>query len=231
MPYIVIIIDELADIMQAYPRELESAIVRLAQMSRAVGIHLILSTQRPSVNVITGLIKANVPARVALQVASQIDSRTILDASGAEKLLGAGDMLYISGEMSKPTRIQSAFMSETEVKAVVKYLSGLSSDKLPDEINLSTGSISTERDALFSSSFDEDEAGDNDDELYEDARMIVIEAGKASTSYLQRRLRIGYARAARLMDMLEDRSVIGPGDGAKPRTVLVKTGDETAGLV
>lgn len=229
MPYIVIILDELADIMQTYPRELESAIVRLAQMSRAVGIHLILSTQRPSVNVITGLIKANVPARVALQVASQIDSRTILDASGAEKLLGAGDMLYISGEMSKPTRIQSAFMSETEVKAVVKYLVNLPTDGLPDtdEINLSSGSISNERDPLFSSSFDNDEGGNDDDELYEDARQIVIEAGKASTSYLQRRLKVGYARAARLMDMLEDRSVIGPGDGAKPRTVLEKSGGET----
>ncbi len=225
MPYIVIILDELADIMQTYPRELESAIVRLAQMSRAVGIHLILSTQRPSVNVITGLIKANVPARVALQVASQIDSRTILDASGAEKLLGAGDMLYMSGEMSKPTRIQSAFMSETEVKEVVKYLAGLSTDKLPDEINFSQGSISNERDSVFSSSFDEDE-GNDDDDLYEDARMIVIEAGKASTSYLQRRLKVGYARAARLIDMLEDRSVIGPGDGAKPREVLEKAGNQ-----
>ncbi|OHA85719.1 MAG: hypothetical protein A2481_01140 [Candidatus Yonathbacteria bacterium RIFOXYC2_FULL_47_9] len=227
MPYIVIILDELADIMQTYPRELESAIVRLAQMSRAVGIHLILSTQRPSVNVITGLIKANVPARVALQVASQIDSRTILDASGAEKLLGAGDMLYMSGEMSKPTRIQSAFMSETEVKEVVKYLVGLATDKLPDEINFSQGSISNERDSVFSSSFDEDE-GNDDDDLYEDARMIVIEAGKASTSYLQRRLKVGYARAARLIDMLEDRSVIGPGDGAKPREVLEKAGTETS---
>jgi S-DNA-T family DNA segregation ATPase FtsK/SpoIIIE len=225
MPYVVVIIDELADIMQAYPRELESSIVRLAQMSRAVGIHLILSTQRPSVNVITGLIKANVPARVALQVASQIDSRTILDASGAEKLLGAGDMLYMSGEMSKPTRIQSAFMSETEVKAVVKYLAGLSTEKLPDEINLSQGSISTDRDAVFSSSFEEDDAGDDDD-LYEDARLIVIEAGKASTSYLQRRLKVGYARAARLIDMLEERGIIGAGDGAKPRTVLEKPGTE-----
>ncbi|MBI5400663.1 MAG: DNA translocase FtsK 4TM domain-containing protein [Candidatus Yonathbacteria bacterium] len=222
MPYIVIILDELADIMHAYPRELESAIVRLAQMSRAVGIHLILSTQRPSVNVITGLIKANVPARVALQVSSQIDSRTILDASGAEKLLGAGDMLYISGEMSKPTRIQSAFMSETEVKAVVKYLAHLPNKGLPntDEINLSSGSISNECDSLFSSSFDEDAEGSDDDDLYEDARLIIIEAGKASTSYLQRRLKVGYARAARLMDMLEDRNVIGPGDGAKPRQVL-----------
>ncbi|MDO8604771.1 MAG: DNA translocase FtsK 4TM domain-containing protein [bacterium] len=228
MPYIVIILDELADIMQAYPRELESAIVRLAQMSRAVGIHLILSTQRPSVNVITGLIKANVPARVALQVSSQIDSRTILDASGAEKLLGAGDMLYISGEMSKPTRIQSAFMSETEVKAVVKYLANMPTDGLPDtdEINLSSGSISNERDPLFSSSFEE-ESGNDDDEMYEDARLIVIEAGKASTSYLQRRLKLGYARAARLIDMLEERGVIGAGDGAKPREVLEKPGTAT----
>lgn len=231
MPYIVVIIDELADIMQAYPRELESAIVRLAQMSRAVGIHLILSTQRPSVNVITGLIKANVPARIALQVSSQIDSRTILDASGAEKLLGAGDMLYISGEMSKPVRIQSAFMSEGEVKATVKYLAGLGTDQLPDEINFSTGSISTERDSIFESSFEEDKDDDGDDDLYEDARAVVIEAGKASTSYLQRRLKIGYSRAARLIDMLEERSVIGPGDGAKARTVLVKPGDATDGLV
>ncbi len=231
MPFIVIIIDELADIMMAYPRELESAIVRLAQMSRAVGIHLILSTQRPSVNVITGLIKANIPARIALQVASQIDSRTILDASGAEKLLGAGDMLYISGEMSKPTRIQCPYMSEAEVKSVVKYLAGLSTDTVPDEINFSQGSISSEKDSIFSSSFEDNEKDGDEDDLYEDARAIVIEAGKASTSYLQRRLRVGYARAARLMDMLEDRSVIGPGDGAKPRTVLVKAGDETGGLV
>lgn len=227
MPYIVIILDELADIMQSYPRELESAIVRLAQMSRAVGIHLILSTQRPSVNVITGLIKANVPARVALQVASQIDSRTILDASGAEKLLGAGDMLYISGEMSKPTRIQSAFMSETEVKAVVKYLANMPTEGIPDtdEINLSSGSISNEKDSIFSSSFDE-EAENDDDDLYEDARAIIIEAGKASTSYLQRRLKVGYARAARLIDMLEERGVIGPGDGAKAREVLETPGTD-----
>lgn len=221
MPYIVVVIDEIADIMQSYPRELESAIVRLAQMSRAVGIHLILSTQRPSVNVITGLIKANIPARIALQVASQIDSRTILDASGAEKLLGAGDMLFISGEMSRPTRIQSAFMSENEVKSVVKYLTGLPVEGVPDEINISSGSVSSERNSIFDSSFDED-AGDNDDEMYEDARITVIEAGKASTSYLQRRLKLGYARAARLMDMLEERGVIGPGDGAKPREVLEK---------
>lgn len=216
MPFIVVIIDELADLMQAYPRELESAIVRLAQMSRAVGIHLLLSTQRPSVNIITGLIKANVPSRVALQVASQIDSRTILDAAGAEKLLGAGDMLYLSGERSKPHRLQSAYISETEVKKVVKYLVDNYADELNDEISLTGENTSN---AIFSATLDESDPGD-DDELYEEAREIVTQAGKASTSYLQRKLRIGYARAARLIDMLEEKGVIGPGSGAKPREVL-----------
>lgn len=215
MPYIVIVIDELADIMQTYPRELESAIVRLAQMSRAVGIHLILSTQRPSVNVITGLIKANVPTRVALQVSSQIDSRTILDQGGAEKLLGAGDMLYASGEMSQPERLQSAFISEEEVKKVVEYLKKAYMDELPDTIELS-GSIEKNGGGLFSDSLE----GGEDDDLYEDARTTVIEAGKASTSYLQRKLGVGYARAAKLIDMLEERGVIGPGNGAKPREVI-----------
>ena len=212
MPYIVIIIDELADIMTAYPRELESSIVRLAQMSRAVGIHLILSTQRPSVNVITGLIKANIPSRIALQVASQIDSRTILDQGGAEKLLGAGDMLYMSGEMSKPVRIQSAFISESEVKKVVKYLIGEYQDAVPDEISFSE---TDNKDSIFEATIDDDE-----DELYEEAREIVIEAGKASSSYLQRKLKIGYSRAARLLDMLEERGVVGPADGSKPREIL-----------
>ncbi len=224
MPYIVILIDELADIMQTYPRELESAIVRLAQMSRAVGIHLILSTQRPSVNVITGLIKANVPTRVALQVSSQIDSRTILDQGGAEKLLGAGDMLYASGEMSQPERLQSAFISEEEVKKVVDYLKNAYMDELPDTIELS-GSIDK-----GTSMFNDSVGGDgDDDDLYEDARMTVIESGKASTSYLQRKLGVGYARAARLIDMLEERGVVGPGNGAKPRDVLEKSMDHTGG--
>lgn len=215
MPYIVVIIDELADMMSAYPRELESGIVRLAQMSRAVGIHLVLSTQRPSVKVITGLIKANIPARVALQVASQIDSRTILDTGGAEKLLGAGDTLFLSGEMSKPRRIQAPFTSESEVKRVVSHIAS-SSETLPSEIDFSeTGRIGT--DALFSSMTDE-EGGDDD--LYPEAKQAVLEAGKASTSYLQRKLRIGYARAARLIDLLEERGVIGPGDGARPREII-----------
>lgn len=214
MPYIAIVIDELADIMQAYPRELEAAIVRLAQMSRAVGIHLVLSTQRPSVNVITGLIKANIPARIALQVASQIDSRTILDGTGAEKLLGAGDMLYLSGEMSKPHRIQTAFISEQEVKKVVQYIKKNNEQHL-DEITL-TGNADESPNAIFSASFDDDE----EDELFGEARRTVEEAGKASTSFLQRKLRVGYARAARLMDMLEEKGIIGPADGAKPRDVL-----------
>ena len=219
LPYIVIIIDELADIMSTYPRELEAAIVRLAQMSRAVGIHLILSTQRPEVNVITGLIKANIPARIALKVSSQIDSRTILDTGGAEKLLGAGDMLYSSGE-AQPERLQSAFISEVEVKKVVKYLADAYADEVTEEITLTAGSISADK-SIFEASLDDDDM-DDDDEMYEEARACVMEAGKASTSYLQRKLKLGYARAARRMDKLEERGVIGPGDGAKPREVLEK---------
>lgn len=226
MPYIVVIIDELADLMQSYPRELEAAIVRLAQMSRAVGIHLILSTQRPSVNVITGLIKANIPARIALQVASQIDSRTILDAAGAEKLLGAGDMLFLGGEMGKPVRIQSAYITEAEVKDVTNYLREEYRDQLQDEINFSTENTSN---TIFSATLGDDEAGGDDDELYEEAREVVMQAGKASTSYLQRKLRVGYARAARLIDLLEERGVIGPGSGAKPREVIGATGNEGFG--
>jgi S-DNA-T family DNA segregation ATPase FtsK/SpoIIIE len=168
------------------------------------------------VNIITGLIKANVPTRVALQVSSQIDSRTILDAAGAEKLLGAGDMLFQSGDMAKPVRIQSAYISENEVKKVVKYLADEYADELNTGIDFSTENTSN---AIFSASLDDDAGGD-DDELYEEARAIVLEAGKASTSYLQRKLRVGYARAARLIDILEERGVIGPGSGAKPREVI-----------
>ncbi len=224
MPYIVVVIDELADIMLAYPRELEAGIVRLAQMSRAVGIHLILSTQRPSVNVITGLIKANVPARIALQVVSQVDSRTIIDTMGAEKLLGSGDMLYIGGEMSKPVRIQSAFVSEKEVKDVVKYLVNSYQDELiGGEIDLAEVA-SGGSDVVGGMDFGE--GGDDDDELYEQAKEEVLKAGKASTSYIQRRLRVGYARAARLVDLLEERGVVGPGDGAKAREVIGGSGGD-----
>jgi S-DNA-T family DNA segregation ATPase FtsK/SpoIIIE len=227
MPYIVIVIDELADIMQTFPRELEAAIVRLAQMSRAVGIHLVLSTQRPSVNVITGLIKANVPARIALQVASQIDSRTIIDMAGAEKLLGAGDMLYLSGDMGKPVRLQSAYISEEEVKRVADYVGKNNEVELPIDFGggQQLGGVSEGGPAFSSGGMGEfgDEEGGDEDDMYEAAKTAVQEAGKASTSYLQRKLRVGYARAARLMDILEERGVIGPGEGAKPREVFGAT--------
>lgn len=219
MPFIVIIIDELADIMATYPREFESSIVRLAQMSRAVGIHLVVSTQRPSVEVITGLIKANITSRIAFQVASQVDSRTILDMAGAEKLLGNGDMLYLAGDTAKPRRIQGAFVSEVEVKRVVSYFIKQYEDF--DMADLKFGNGEIEQTSMFDENLDP-ENPEEDDELYEEARDLVIEAGKASSSYLQRRLRVGYARAARLLDILEERDVVGPADGAKPREVFIK---------
>lgn len=219
MPYIVIIIDELADIMQSYPRELEAAIVRLAQMSRAVGIHLILSTQRPSVNVITGLIKANIPTRLALQVTSQIDSRTILDSSGAEKLLGAGDMLFQSNEMPQPQRIQSAFISEKEVKSVVDFLKKQYEDELMPTLDITGENKENDSGSVFESL---DDDGEGEDPLYEEAKDMIIKSNKASTSFLQRKFSIGYARAARLMDILEERGVISAGSGSKPRDVLMK---------
>lgn len=234
MPYIVIIIDELADMMTTYPREFEAAIVKLAQMSRAVGIHLILSTQRPSVEVITGLIKANIPSRIAMQVPSQIDSRTIIDMPGAEKLLGSGDMLYMGGDMSKPIRLQAPYVSEQEVKSVAKYLVSIGDDYVGrGEIvfaagNGESGAENGEKDPLWDSMEDGGGSGD-DDNLYEEARELVIQSGKASTSYLQRRLKVGYARAARLIDMLEERGIIGPGSGAKPREVYEGVGGDNGG--
>ena len=230
MPYIIVIIDELADIMALYPRELEASIVRLAQMSRAVGIHLIVSTQRPSVEVITGLIKANITSRIAFQVASQVDSRTILDMAGAEKLLGNGDMLFLPGNVTKPFRIQGAFVGEKEIKRVVDYLEDeYSSLEEPDlkslpgdggDLNLNFEKDKPEGRSIFR---DLKEDGEDEDELYEEAREHVIKAKKASSSYLQRRLKIGYARAARLLDILEERGVVGPQDGSKPRDVLVSS--------
>lgn len=225
LPYIVIILDELNDLMQAYPRELEALIVRLAQMSRAVGIHLLLATQRPSVNVITGTIKANIPTRIALNVASQIDSRTIIDQMGAEKLLGQGDMLYLSSDSPRLTRIQSAYISGEEIKKVVAYLKDQSAG-LGDTIDLEESKDGSASSFMASIGGSDDDA---EDELFEDAKYAVMEAGKASTSYLQRKLRIGYSRAARLMDILEEQGVIGPADGARPREILVgKDGDGEA---
>lgn len=215
MPYIIVIIDELADIMATYPREFEASIVRLAQMSRAVGIHLVLSTQRPSVEVLTGLIKANITSRIAFQVASQVDARTILDMAGAEKLLGNGDMLFLAGDTAKPRRVQGTFISEKEIKRLVKYLKDEYEDAEMSELEILPQEIES------GSLFDED-SEEIDDELYEEAKKLVIQAQKASSSYLQRRLRIGYARAARLLDILEERGVVGPGEGAKPREVYIK---------
>ncbi|MEK7160535.1 MAG: DNA translocase FtsK 4TM domain-containing protein, partial [Patescibacteria group bacterium] len=212
LPYIVIVVDELADLMASHGRDVEATIVRLAQMSRAVGIHLVLATQRPSVEVITGLIKANITSRVAFQVASQIDSRTILDAAGSDKLLGNGDMLFLSGDVAKPRRVQGTFVSDREVKRVVEFLSKQNKADYSQEITRGRGSQST---------FWGGGEGGADDDLYESAREIVIQSGKASASLLQRRLRVGYARAARLLDLLEENNIVGPGEGAKPREILV----------
>lgn len=219
MPNIVIIIDELADLMATYPREVEASIVRLAQMSRAVGIHLVVSTQRPSVEVITGLIKANITSRIALQVASQIDSRTILDMAGAEKLLGGGDMLYLSNDTGKPKRIQGPFITEKEIKKISKFLAEKYENS---DLDLETMDDLENDENANELNLNESGQGENDDELYEEAMEIVIKDQKASSSYLQRKLRVGYARAARLLDMLEERGVVGPGEGAKPRDVLIK---------
>ena len=214
LPYMVIIIDELADLMSTFGREMESAVVRLAQMARATGIHLIVSTQRPSVEVITGLIKANITSRIALQVASQVDSRTILDLAGAEKLLGGGDMLFISSEYSKPKRIQGSLIEEDEVSRVVEFINaenrGATSDTLSEEMGESLSKPN-----LYNMD------GEGDDDLYDEALDVVIRAKKASASLLQRRLRVGYARAARLLDIMESKGVIGPADGSKPRDILI----------
>lgn len=224
MPYIVVVIDELADLMTTYQREVETSIVRLAQMARAVGIHLIISTQRPSVEVITGLIKANITSRVAFTVASQIDSRTILDVSGAEKLLGRGDMLYISSTNPKPKRIQGSFITEDEVKKVTDYLRSLEiqvKEDIQEDLSDFLAKSTIETEGRFNGGAGlGDVPAEREDELYEEAKQIVLEAGKASASYLQRRLKIGYARAARLLDLMESEGLISGAEGAKPRMVL-----------
>lgn len=217
MPFIVIVIDELADLMAAYGRDVEGAIVRLAQMSRAVGIHLLVSTQRPSVEVITGLIKANITSRIAFQVASSVDSRTILDNSGAERLLGNGDLLFQAGDAAKPRRIQGAFVTEKEVKDVVKFIKAQAEQLETGEETEDNLKVDLDEAVLAGSSADEDV----EDSLYEEAKQLVIESRKASASLLQRRLRVGYARAARILDILEEKGIIGPGEGAKPREVFI----------
>lgn len=214
MPYIVFIIDELADIMSVASSSVEAAIVRLSQMSRAVGIHLVLATQRPSVNIITGLIKANMPTRIAFAVTSLVDSRTILDFAGAEKLLGRGDMLYIDPSTSKPRRYQGAYIDETEIEKVVEFLKEQAGE--PEYNSDITEKISTKGiPGMVGDSGDADS-----DELLEEAKAILMQAGKASASLLQRRLRVGYARAARILDILEEEGFIGPAEGSKPREIL-----------
>ncbi len=221
LPYIVIIVDELADLMAVAQNEVEAAIVRLAQMARAVGIHLVLATQRPSVEVITGLIKANITSRAAFAVASQIDSRTILDSSGAEKLLGNGDMLFVSAEFNKPRRVQGAYIGEQEVRKVVDFFKNQAGAVIYNEEIVEKPKRGLGIPGMGG-------GDDADDDMYEAAKEEVIRAGKASASLLQRRLRVGYARAARLLDLLEERNIIGPGEGAKPREVYAISDDEKA---
>lgn len=214
LPYIVTIIDELADLMMVSPQEVETSIVRLSQMARATGIHLIIATQRPSVNVITGLIKANITYRIAFSTASQVDSRTILDMAGAEKLLGSGDMLYLAGNTAKPRRLQGAFVSEEEIKRVSEFLKKQGKPEYNDEVI----NMEVKAKGVFGET--------PDDELFTQAAEVVINSGKASASLLQRRLKVGYARAARLIDLLEEKGIIGPAEGSKPREILVDSLEE-----
>lgn len=210
LPYVVVLIDELADLMMVAPGDVEDAICRLAQMARAAGIHLVVATQRPSVDVITGIIKANIPSRIAFAVSSQIDSRTILDMNGAEKLLGRGDMLFYPMGAPKPVRVQGCFVSDKEVEGVVKFLEGQGK---PEYLEVQ-----------FSAELSAPQVQGEEDELFYDAAKLFIEAGNASVSLMQRRLRVGYTRAARLVDLLEDKGVVGPYEGSKPREVLLTMG-------
>ena len=216
LPNILVIVDELADLMAFAPVEVEDAITRLAQMARATGIHLVVATQRPSVDVITGLIKANIPCRIAFNVSSMVDSRVIIDQPGAEKLLGRGDMLYLPPDASKPVRIQGVFVSEPEVQNLLKFLknSGVA-PQYTEEVT----------EMVYARAAGRGKTGE-EDELFEEAVRTVCQYDRASASLLQRRLRIGYARAARLIDELEAANIIGPGEGAKPRDVLVRNAEE-----
>lgn len=225
MPYIVIVIDELADLMMMAARDVESLIVRLAQKARAAGIHLVLATQRPSVDVITGLIKANVPARISFTVASQIDSRTIIDQMGAEKLLGQGDMLLLTSSMPKPKRVQGAFISDEETVKVTDFLREQRPPQYDDEVVSQPVQLNGKGGIVA----DSGGGVDGDDDLWRDAIKVVIEGRKASTSLLQRRLRVGYARAARLIETMEEQGIVGPADGARPREVLISSMDDVFG--
>ena len=221
MPQIVIFIDELSDLMMAAPHEVEDSICRLAQMARAAGMHLVIATQRPSVDVITGLIKANIPSRISLKVSSQIDSRTIIDAAGAEKLLGNGDMLFYPVGIAKPVRVQGCYLSDGEVEKVVDFIKGQQQSAYDDEVIQEI-----ERQAAMEKKKNGGAAGEGEkeseaDEMVPKAIEVVVEAQMASTTLLQRKLKLGYARAARIIENLEERGIIGPYEGSKPRKVLI----------
>jgi S-DNA-T family DNA segregation ATPase FtsK/SpoIIIE len=218
LPRLIVVIDELADLMMAAGKEVEASICRIAQMARAVGMHLIIATQRPSVDVITGLIKANIPSRISFAVSSSIDSRTILDGIGAEDLLGRGDMLYLPPGMNKPLRVQGIYISTDEIERVTNRVKLTTEPKYDDNIT----SMETAKQNLVGVPNSKISAGDgaDEDDMYEQAFQLVIQTRKASASLLQRHLKLGYARAARLIDLLEKNGVVGPADGAKPRKIL-----------
>jgi S-DNA-T family DNA segregation ATPase FtsK/SpoIIIE len=211
IPYIVVIIDELADLMQTAPADVESAIARITQMARAAGIHIIVATQTPRADVITGVIKANIPSRIAFQVASKIDSRVILDENGADRLLGQGDMLYLPPSTSRLIRAQGVLVTDDEIRRLVDFVSAQSSPTFDMTVH----------EKLQSAAAADDEVTEEDEELVEKCLEIIRQEKRASTSLLQRRLRLGYTRAARIVDILEQRGILGPGEGAKPREILV----------
>ena len=220
MPKIVICIDELADLMMAAPKEVEDSICRLAQMARAAGMHLVIATQRPSVDVITGLIKANISSRIALTVSSAIDSRTILDSGGAEKLLGMGDMLYSPIGANKPLRVQGCYISDDEVEQLCDFIKNQGESDYSEEIQKEIESKAVQ-DKTSSKFTDDGESGENLDPLFAEAVDVVLENGKASTSFLQRKLGVGYSRGSKIMDQMEEKHIIGPAEGAKPRKILI----------
>ena len=221
LPQIVILIDELADLMMAASNEVEDAICRLAQMARAAGMHLVIATQRPTVDVVTGLIKANIPSRIALMVSSQVDSRAIIDVGGAEKLLGYGDMLYNPQEFSKPKRVQGCYVKDNEIEKVVEFIKNEAKaqydDNIIEEIENNMPAVKGEKSEETASV----SASSGDDEIINKAIEVVIDAGQASTSLLQRKLKLGYARAARIIDELEGMGIISGFEGSKPRNVLI----------
>ena len=206
LPQIVIVIDELADLMMVAAKEVENSICRIAQKARAAGMHLVVATQRPSADVITGIMKANIPSRIAFAVASQIESRIMLDTTGAEKLIGKGDMLYAPLGEGKPTRVQGCFISNEEIEAVIARIKETSTAEYSEESGTS-------------------DLGDDEDELIEEAIEVIMDCRQASTSMLQRRLKLGYSRAARIIDQIEDRGIIGPSEGSKPRQILISRED------